>query len=292
MYADRVLALDDGEQRARYLARLANYTYHLNSVTGDVEGLHKRLAEQGLSLDQCAHNPFYDVASGHHGYMATSANHLVIAIRGSGEADDWRNNFRYWQEPYWLGGNLHAGFTVAARGITQWIREELAHDPARYANRKIWLTGHSSGGSVGIIVAQELAMAQIDIAGIYTYGAPKIGDRIFAKTYRLLDKIHAFATLGDLVPTLPPAWLALNGWHLCFQRYCHVIKPKLLIGKSISLRAALYHLRNPQASLLERLVGALIDFSPHSLTGAYIPNLLSTRSPSRQEVNGDQPKAA
>jgi len=289
---ERFFALNDSGQRARYLARLANYTYHLNSVAGDVEGLRKRLKEQGLLLDLYADNPFYDVVSGHHGYMAMAAGHLVIAIRGSGEADDWRNNFRCWQEPYWLGGHLHAGFTVAARAITQWIRDELAHDPRRYADRTIWLTGHSSGGSVALIVAQELAMAQIDVAGIYTYGAPKIGDRAFAQSYRLQDKIHAFTTLGDLVPALPPAWLAVDGWRLHLQRYVHIIKPKLLLGKSISLRAALFHLRNPRASLFEKVVGALIDFSPHSLTGAYIPNLLSTRHRQRQASEGDQPEAA
>jgi hypothetical protein len=271
------LALADPGQRARYLARLANYTYHLNTSAGDVAGLCRRLHELGLLLEPDGNNPFYDVASGHHGYLATTPGHLVIAIRGSGEADDWRNNLRYWQEPYWLGGHLHAGFAVAAQGITRAIQAALAHDPARYANRAIWLTGHSSGGSVALVVAQELAMAQIAVAGIYTYGAPKIGDRAFAEAYRLHDKVHAFATVGDLVPTLPPAWLAWDGWHLHLQRYVHVIKPKLLLGKSISVRAALYHLRNPRASLLEKVVGALIDFSPHSLAGAYIPNLLPPR---------------
>lgn len=263
---------DQGAQ-ARYLAHLANHTYHLHSKEADLVRLRTELQAMNLIFDMNSGNPFYDLPSGHHGYLAAAEDHVVIAIRGSGEPDDWRNNLRYWQEAYWLGGNVHAGFALAARGITQAIQNELQRAPQLYQNKPLWLTGHSSGGSVAILVAQELAVQQIDIAGIYSFGAPKVGDHFYAHRYPLRAKVFAFATLGDLVPLLPPAWITRTGRRLQFQRYQHVTRPKLLIGKTISLRSAYAHFQNERAGLLEKIVGALIDFSPHSLTAAYIPNL-------------------
>ncbi|MEZ4622212.1 MAG: hypothetical protein R2867_42825 [Caldilineaceae bacterium] len=171
------------------------------------------------------------------------------------------------------GGAVHAGFALAARGITQTILAELQRVPALYDNKALWLTGHSSGGSVAILVAQELAAHQIEIAGIYTFGAPKVGNRRHADAYPLRERVHAFATLGDLVPLLPPAWFAYSERRLLLQCYRHVRKPTLLIGKTVSLRAAYAHFQNERSGLLEKIVGALIDFGPHSLAAAYIPNL-------------------
>lgn len=264
--------IDEG-QRTRYLAHLANHTYHLNSVVSDINGLHTQLHQMSLKLAANPGNPFYDIASGHHGYLAVAADHAIIAIRGSGEPDDWRNNLRYWQVAYRLGGHVHAGFAVAAQGITRAIQVELQRAPALYQNKAFWLTGHSSGGSVAILVAQELALLHVDVAGIYTFGAPKVGDAIYARAYPLRAKVHAFVTLGDIVPLLPPAWLARLGWRWQRQRYTHVTQPRLLVGKTVSLRAALAHFKHERAGILEKIVGVLIDFSPHSLAAAYIPNL-------------------
>ncbi|MEZ4622211.1 MAG: hypothetical protein R2867_42820 [Caldilineaceae bacterium] len=89
--------------RARDLAHLANYTYHLNTRNTDLSGLHAQLQQLHLALHVNPGNPFYDMPSGHHGYMAVTDKDTVVAIRGSGEPDDWRNNLRFWQESYWLG---------------------------------------------------------------------------------------------------------------------------------------------------------------------------------------------
>ncbi|MCB0064926.1 MAG: lipase family protein [Caldilineaceae bacterium] len=262
-----------GKLGAQAMAHLANYTYHLNSMGHDLEALQKQLQPMGLVLNITPGNPFYDIPSGHHGYIVSNGESVVIAIRGSGEADDWRNNLRCRQVPYRLGGAVHAGFSLAAYGLTQAIMAELRRAFPRYQGKPLWLTGHSSGGTVAILVAQELAAQKIAVAGIYTFGAPKIGDAEYAQRYPLRKKVHAFATLGDLVPLLPPAWPTWHGGHLEFQRYYHVCKPQLLIGKTFSLRAALAHFHNRRATVLEKCVGALIDFGPHSLAAAYVPNL-------------------
>lgn len=208
--------------RGQYLARIANYTYHLHSTSSDLAGLHVRLRQLGLQLPVHVGNPFYDVHSGHHGYVAAAAQDIVIAIRGSGEADDWRNNLRMGQQAYWRGGHVHSGFALAARGITMAIQNVLGYRPELYGQKLLWLTGHSSGGSVAILVAQELAAAGIHVAGIYTYGAPKVGDALHAHGYELRAQIHAFAALGDFVPLLPPNLVVRNGDGFNFQRYVQI----------------------------------------------------------------------
>ncbi|MEZ4663069.1 MAG: lipase family protein [Caldilineaceae bacterium] len=267
-----VLASAEEAWRGQYLARVANYTYHLHSTASDLGGLHGRLQQLGLTLHVHVGNPFYDVPSGHHGYVAATEEDIVIAIRGSGEADDWRNNLRMAQQAHWRGGRVHGGFALAARGITLAIQNVLGSKPELYGQKSLWLTGHSSGGSVAILAAEELAAAGIHVAGIYTYGAPKVGDAVYAHSYALRTQIHAFSALGDFVPLLPPAWLVRNGRGLNIQNYVHVVPPKLLVGKTVSMRAALRCLMDKRLSLLERVVGALIEFSPHSLN-AYITNL-------------------
>ena len=217
------LTLLDERRRGRYLAQTANYTYHLHSTSTDIVGLRTRLQGIGLTLDVQIDNPFYDIPSGHHSYLAFAPDHVVIAIRGSGEADDWRNNLRCGQQPYKFGGHVHSGFALASCGITQAVQTELRQRPDLYDGKSLWLTGHSSGGSVAILVAQELAAAQIDVAGIYTFGAPKVGDAHYARRYPLRDRLHAFITLGDFVPLLPPHWLMCTGGRFRIQRFKHVI---------------------------------------------------------------------
>jgi len=264
--------IDEG-CRARYLAHLANYAYHLNSAVSHVDELRTQLQQMHLELAANPGNPFHDLPSGHHGYMAVAADHAIIAIRGSGEPDDWRNNLQFWQATSALGGHVHAGFATAAQGITRAILAEIQRAPALYHNKAFWLTGHSSGGSVAILVAQELAALHLDVAGIYTFGAPKVGDAIYARAYPLRDKVYAFATLGDIVPLLPPAWLARTGRHFQLQRYTQITHPQLLVGKTVHVRAALTYLKDEHGGMLAKIIGALITFSPHSLAAAYIPNL-------------------
>ncbi len=84
---------------------------------------------------------------------------------------------------------------------------------------------------------------------------------------RGVDQSRIRPTLRDHGPRL------LGARRFQLQRYKHVTPPKLLVGKTVSLRAALAHFKHERVGLLEKIIGALIDFSPHSLVAAYIPNL-------------------
>lgn len=263
----------DDHAMAQPMAQLAHYAYHLKLVDHEIDALQFKLHQMAFTLDLNSSNPFYDQPSGHHGYITTNAMHTVIAIRGSGELEDWRNNLRYWQEPYRFGGHVHAGFALAARGISQVIQAELRRAPELYDGRSLWLTGHSSGGAVAILVGQELAAQNFAVDGIFTFGAPKVGDSEFACSYPLRRLVHAYVALGDLIPLLPWPWLRWQSHRVHLQRYQHVIEPQLLIGKTVSLKAAIAQFHHNRSSFVKKIFGALMGLGPHSLPAAYIPNL-------------------
>jgi hypothetical protein len=65
------------------------------------------------------------------------------------------------------------------------VKHELAKKIFPYWNFKeykpLWITGHSLGGSLGIITAFRLAKLGIPVKGIITFGAAQAGNKVFVK---------------------------------------------------------------------------------------------------------------
>jgi hypothetical protein len=124
---------------------------------------------------------------------------LVVAFRGSEarERIDWTTNMDARLVALPEGGAVHAGFLRALERGDSWDR--LArHVRERQRSRTLVLTGHSLGGALATLAAARLGGG----ARLYTFGAPKVGDRRFAagparEGFRI---VHA----RDPVPRLPP----------------------------------------------------------------------------------------
>ncbi|MDG3002475.1 lipase family protein [Paludisphaera mucosa] len=98
------------------------------------------------------------------------------------------------------GGRVHAGFLSAFEAISERIDAVVA---ARRPGQALWLTGHSLGGALAVLAASHLR--ETPIAGVYTYGAPRVGDAEFVAT--LPTCVHRrFVHRDDLIPRIPPAW--------------------------------------------------------------------------------------
>jgi len=78
----------------------------------------------------------------------------------------------------------------------------------------LWITGHSLGGALAVLAAENLSAQGVEIQGVYTYGQPRVGDSKFAKNFdlRMKNKTYRFVYDEDVVPRVPSA----------LQGYCHV----------------------------------------------------------------------
>ncbi|MDX2256190.1 MAG: lipase family protein [Pseudanabaenaceae cyanobacterium bins.39] len=152
------------------------------------------------------------------GLVAEHDQHIVIAFRGSESLPDWLTNASVAKVPSPFGvGEVHQGFQNALfPALTKILTAIRMIDP-RF-EKDIWVTGHSLGGALAVMFVAMLAEEDIDVRGLYTFGAPRVGDEDFAKIFNQKfidiqpnttnqDKpgiSYRMVNQGDLVPHLPP----------------------------------------------------------------------------------------
>jgi predicted lipase len=81
-------------------------------------------------------------------------------------------------------------------------------------DQKIIVTGHSLGGALAALTAQQIEMDIGDrVQAVYTFGMPRPGDATLATAYnqRPGQRTYRLAYGEDLVPTVPSL---LRGWLL------------------------------------------------------------------------------
>ena len=96
---------------------------------------------------------------------------------------------------------VHAGFLRDIDGIWPAIRLRLEQLHRKRPGRRVWFTGHSLGGALATLAAERYPHT----TGIYTYGAPRVGNERFAAAFR----VPAFRIVNnnDVVSWVPPPWL-------------------------------------------------------------------------------------
>ena len=146
-------------------------------------------------------------AEGGPGVLPGSSNPLILAFRGTHELRDWITDAEFWREPG-PAGTVHHGFLRAADSVLPALLRALP--PPRVA--PVYLTGHSLGGALAMLVAYELFLREIPVAGVITFGQPRVGDRDWAKIYDhvLGDVTWRVVHEEDLVPRIPGVLL---GYH-------------------------------------------------------------------------------
>lgn len=141
----------------------------------------------------------------------------IIAFRGSEKKfNDWaynakieRTDFPY--EIKELGGNgeetIHRGFLEAFEAVVVESGEHEGKFKKIVEKLKscdyIWLTGHSLGGEIAITAASYLKQQGCNnIAGIYTFGAPRVGNADYRDyiNHVFKNKYWRFMHDHDVVP--------------------------------------------------------------------------------------------
>ena len=95
------------------------------------------------------------------------------------------------------GGLVHEGFQEALDDV--WAEIETVLDGGLDGGTPVFYTGHSLGGALA-----TLAASRRPPRAVYTYGAPRVGDRDFVAT---LEDVPFFRVVNnrDVVTRLPPS---------------------------------------------------------------------------------------
>jgi pimeloyl-ACP methyl ester carboxylesterase len=153
---------------------------------------------------------------GTEGFVAESETTLVVAFAGTDPvvAANWITDFNIRTGP----GGIHRGFADGVEGVWPALLAALGG-----TTKRIFMVGHSLGGALAVVAAWLLtgdnqaaaeripSGAAIDvgrIAGILTFGMPRLGDEGFATAYRsrgLWQRTVRLEYGSDIVPSLPPA---------------------------------------------------------------------------------------
>ena len=170
-------------------------------VYADETYARKRFNEAGF--DRVA---FFD-CSGTQFYVASNSRFAIVAFRGS---EIWKRNEAF--DPKQIvadlrtdidirmadwdrGGKVHSGFKSALDRAWDDLLPEIEN--LRKQDIAVWVTGHSLGGALAVLAADRLQ----DVGGVYTFGAPRIGNQAFRDNFR--PQAFRIVNGKDIVPRVP-----------------------------------------------------------------------------------------
>ena len=103
-------------------------------------------------------------------------------------------------------GLVHSGFAGALDCIWDDLEGviDIAYNKHKFKN--IYFTGHSLGGALAVVAAKCKYVAEV-----YTYGQPRVGNRLYAKQVK--SKVHRFVNNNDVVPRIRSIFLVMSKKH-------------------------------------------------------------------------------
>lgn len=127
---------------------------------------------------------------------------VTLAFRGTADLRNWLTDLDCEFVPF---GNcrVHRGFFEAMNAV----EPDLSAALGEAQGARIWLTGHSLGGALAMLWALWAVRNGYEIAGVYTFGQPRVGDAAFRQLYDARLKPWTWRSIhaADIVPRVP--WL-------------------------------------------------------------------------------------
>jgi predicted lipase len=137
---------------------------------------------------------------------------IVVAFRGTqaGNMLEWLQNAAvFLQTVKSVPGSIHAGFYQAVKNMYEPVKQsilQMMKDSLSYRPKKIYLTGHSKGGSMASLTAvmmqqdHEIPNAHY----VCSFGASRVGDSAFRTHFNRTINQTTYENSLDIVPFLPP----------------------------------------------------------------------------------------
>jgi triacylglycerol lipase len=148
--------------------------------------------------------------------VATRNDHAVVAFRGTESATDFLTDLSFRKIPFQAGpagsptvGKAHRGFAQALNAVWSPVLAALSGVGPK---QPIFVCGHSLGAALAKLAALRLVSHGMNVAGVYVYGAPRVGDAEFRDAYNSVLKAQTFLHINhdDVVPTVPPRWVGFD----------------------------------------------------------------------------------
>jgi triacylglycerol lipase len=138
------------------------------------------------------------------GFVLGNKDAVVVAFRGTEPATlrDWMTDLdcEFRDGPF---SRVHSGF---ARAL-EYVRADIDQAIRDFQDnaQSLWFTGHSLGAALATLAVAHLREADKPVHGLYNFGAPRAGDRVFERTFNqdFGPRCFRFVNGADLVTRVP-----------------------------------------------------------------------------------------
>jgi triacylglycerol lipase len=151
-------------------------------------------------------------------YVATDAAcaFAIVAFRGTepnSGRDVW-SDLDFPKTEWRPGENVHEGFKQALDAVWDKVTSHLSGFPGT-----TWFTGHSLGAAVATLAADRFRETGGRSGGVYTFGAPRLGDAAFVAAFNRNHVSRSFRYVNnhDVVTHVPPSDFAFR--HVDAERH-------------------------------------------------------------------------
>lgn len=139
----------------------------------------------------------------------TLEREIRLLFAPSNSSMDWKNNFKF---PAKLYKNQENKFYVAVgwgncyKSCNDEIMDELINAIKKNPQFKVTIAGHSYGGAMSVLAAEDLHYRLSIKPDVVTFGAPKPLYGKVTKEYFLscCHTVNQYAHVNDIVPKMPP----------------------------------------------------------------------------------------
>jgi len=124
---------------------------------------------------------------------------LVVAFRGSDNADSWETDFDIETVDVVGAGTFHCGFWSAWQAISTDVLASVNGQP-------VTLVGHSLGAALAIAAALDLTISGNPPKVVYGFEPPRVSPDLSVRSLLSRVPVKLYKNGNDLVPDLPLGW--------------------------------------------------------------------------------------